>query len=65
MDLILVVVEAPTPEQSAFASRALAEALSKKPALFRSVEEEGGGPFFARIVSFSCRWISSKAPCQK
>ena len=48
IDLILVVVEAPTPEQSAFASRALAEALSKKPALFRSVEEEGGGPFFAK-----------------
>ncbi len=48
MDLILVVVEAPTPEQSALASRALAEALLKKPALFRSVEEEGGGPFFAK-----------------
>ncbi len=48
MDLILVVVEAPTPEQSAFASHTLAEALSKKPALFRSVEEEGGGPFFAK-----------------
>ena len=48
MDSILVVVEAPTPEQSALASRALAEALSKKPALFRSVEEEGGGPFFAK-----------------
>ncbi len=48
MDLILVVVEAPTPEQSALASGELAEALSKKPALFRSVQEEGGGSFFAK-----------------
>ena len=48
LDLILAVVEAPTPEQSAVASRALTEALSNKPALFRSVEEEGGGAFFAK-----------------
>ncbi|MGA9216804.1 MAG: MMPL family transporter [Methylocella sp.] len=44
--LILVVVEGPTPEQTGAATRALAQGLSDKPALFRSVEEEGGGAFF-------------------
>jgi hypothetical protein len=44
--LILVVVEAPTPEQTSAATRTLAEGLSKKTALFRSVQEEGGGAFF-------------------
>jgi uncharacterized protein len=46
--LILVVVEGPTPEQTAAATRALAQGLSNKPAVFRSVEEEGGGAFFQR-----------------
>jgi hypothetical protein len=46
--LILVVVEGPTPEQTAAATRALAEGLSNKPAVFRSVQEEGGGVFFQR-----------------
>jgi hypothetical protein len=46
--LILVVVEGPTPEQSSAATRALAQGLSNKPALFRSVQEEGGGAFFQR-----------------
>ena len=44
--LILVVVEAPTPEQTSAATRVLTEGLSKKTGLFRSVQEEGGGPFF-------------------
>jgi uncharacterized protein len=41
--LILVIVEAPTPEQTSAATRTLAEGLSKKTDLFRSVQEEGGG----------------------
>jgi uncharacterized protein len=45
-ELILVVVEAPTPEQTSAATRTLAEGLSKKTDLFRSVQEEGGGAFF-------------------
>ena len=44
--LILVVVEAPTPEQTSAATRALTEGLSKEAVLFHSVQEEGGGPFF-------------------
>jgi uncharacterized protein len=44
--LILVVVEGPTPEQTGAATRALSQGLSNEPALFRSVEEEGGGAFF-------------------
>ncbi len=44
--LILVVVEGPTPEQTDAATRALAHGLSNKPAVFRSVQEEGGGAFF-------------------
>jgi uncharacterized protein len=35
--LILVVVEAPTPEQTSAATRTLAEGLSRKTDLFRSV----------------------------
>jgi hopanoid biosynthesis associated RND transporter like protein HpnN len=46
--LILVVVEGPTPEQTSAATRALAQGLSNKPAVFRSVQEEGGGAFFQR-----------------
>jgi uncharacterized protein len=44
--LILVVVDGPTPEQTSAAARALAQGLWNKPALFRSVQEEGGGAFF-------------------
>jgi predicted RND superfamily exporter protein len=51
--LILVVVEAPTPEQTSAATRALTEALSKEADLFRSVQEEGGGCSFSRTVSYS------------
>src|SRR5262249_10574365 len=45
---ILVVVDGPTPEFAAAATRALAENLAKRKELFRSVVEEGGGPFFRR-----------------
>lgn len=47
-DAILVVVEAPTPEQAGAASHALATALMEQPALFPTVEEQGGGQFFTR-----------------
>jgi uncharacterized protein len=44
--LILVVVDAPTPEEASAAARALASNLSTKPNVFLSVQEEGGGSFF-------------------
>ena len=44
--LILVVVDAPTPEEASAATRALASNLSTEPKVFRSVQEEGGGSFF-------------------
>src|SRR5262249_16043151 len=48
MQLILVVVDGPTPEFTEAATRALAQDLAKKTELFRSVDEQGGGPFFRR-----------------
>ena len=45
---ILVVVDGPTPEFAAAATRALSENLAKRNDLFRSVAEQGGGPFFRR-----------------
>jgi hopanoid biosynthesis associated RND transporter like protein HpnN len=48
IQLILVVVDGPTPELAGAATRALAEELSKRTDLFRSVAEQGGGPFFRR-----------------
>jgi uncharacterized protein len=48
LQLILVVIDGPTPELAGAASRALAEDLAKKNDLFRSVSEEGGGAFFRR-----------------
>src|SRR3979409_679348 len=48
IQLILVVVDGPTPELAGAATRALAEELSKKTDLCRSVAEQGGGPFFRR-----------------
>ena len=45
-EVILVVVEAPTPELASAAARSLTQDLSGKPDLFRSVQEVGGGPFF-------------------
>lgn len=47
-DSILVVVEAPTPELAARAGAALAQKLKQNTTDFRSVEETGGGAFFAR-----------------
>ncbi|MGH6811629.1 MAG: MMPL family transporter, partial [Methylocella sp.] len=44
--LILVVVDGPTPEQTGAAAHALAQGLSNKPRLFRSVQEMEGGTFF-------------------
>jgi uncharacterized protein len=44
--LILVVVDGPTPEQTGAAAHALAQGLSNRPSLFRSVEEMDGGTFF-------------------
>jgi hypothetical protein len=44
--LILVVVDAPTPEETSAATRALASSLSTKPNVFRSVQEQGGGSIF-------------------
>lgn len=43
---ILVVVEAPTPEQAALARSALADELLKNKELFPSVSEPGATPFF-------------------
>jgi hopanoid biosynthesis associated RND transporter like protein HpnN len=45
---ILVVVDGPTPEFAAAATRALSENLAKRNDLFRSVTEQGGGAFFRR-----------------
>ena len=48
MQLVLVVVDGPTPELASAATRALAEHLAKRTDLFRSVAEQGGGAFFRR-----------------
>jgi hopanoid biosynthesis associated RND transporter like protein HpnN len=48
MQAIWIVIDAPTPESAAAASRALAERLAKRTDLFRSVVEQGGGAFFRR-----------------
>src|SRR5262249_36630351 len=48
MQLIWVVVDGPTPEATAAASRALTENLAKRNDLFRSVLDQGGGAFFRR-----------------
>ena len=45
---ILIVVDAPTQELVAQATSALAARLSERPQLFPSVQEAGGGEFFAR-----------------
>jgi predicted RND superfamily exporter protein len=56
---ILVVVEAPTPEQTSAATRTLAEGLAKKADRFRSVQEEGAGRSFSRTVS--CSYLRSRS----
>jgi hopanoid biosynthesis associated RND transporter like protein HpnN len=45
-ELIVAVIEAPTPELVASASDALTERLSKQKDLFRSVQQPQGGAFF-------------------
>jgi uncharacterized protein len=45
---IVAVIDAPTPEFADEATHALMQRLSQQPQLFRSIEEPGGGPFFAQ-----------------
>ncbi|HWX85540.1 MAG TPA: MMPL family transporter [Xanthobacteraceae bacterium] len=47
-ELIVAVIEAPTPELVAAASDALAARLAQQKDLFRSVQQPQGGAFFAR-----------------
>ncbi len=47
-ELIVVVVQAPTPELTGEATAALAHALAQKKDRFRAVTLSGGGEFFAR-----------------
>ena len=47
-ELIVAVIEAPTPELVAEASDALTERLSQQKDLFRSVQQPQGGAFFAQ-----------------
>jgi uncharacterized protein len=47
-DLIVAVIEAPTPELVAKASDALTERLSHQKDLFRSIQQPQGGAFFAQ-----------------
>jgi len=46
--LILVVVDGPTPEAASAASAALVDNLAKRKDLFRAVIDQGGGAFFRR-----------------
>src|SRR5262249_55707442 len=46
--LVLVVVDGPTPEAAAAASGALVDNLVKRKDLFRAVIDQGGGAFFRR-----------------
>jgi uncharacterized protein len=48
LQLILVVIDGPTPEKTDAAAQALAQDLSKRTDLFRSVTVQGGGEFFRR-----------------
>ena len=47
-ELIVAVIEAPTPELAAKASDALTERLSPQKNLFRSIQQPQGGAFFAQ-----------------
>ncbi|MGZ5916701.1 MAG: hopanoid transporter HpnN [Methyloceanibacter sp.] len=47
-DTIVVVLDAATPELADSASRALVQALAKKPEHFQSVHQPDAGPFFER-----------------
>jgi uncharacterized protein len=48
LQLVLVVVDGPTPEKTDAAAQALAQDLSKRTDLFRSVSVQGGDEFFRR-----------------
>ncbi len=48
IQLILVVVDGPTPELTQAASRSLTQDLAQRTDIFRSVTDEGGGAFFRR-----------------
>src|SRR5262249_27886740 len=48
LQLILVVVDGPTPEKTDAAAQALAQDLAKRTDLFRSVAIQGGDEFFRR-----------------
>jgi hopanoid biosynthesis associated RND transporter like protein HpnN len=45
-EIILVVVQAPTPELTKLATDDLAQSLAKRPDTILSIRETGGGPFF-------------------
>jgi len=47
-NLILIVIDGVTAERAQEAAAALSAALEKEPALFLSVRQPGGGPFFQR-----------------
>jgi hopanoid biosynthesis associated RND transporter like protein HpnN len=47
-NLILIVIDGPTPERTQEAAAALSGALAKQPDLFLSLRQPGGGPFFER-----------------
>jgi len=47
-ELIVAVIDAPTPELVDAASGALVQRLSQQKDLFRSIQEPKGGPFFAQ-----------------
>ena len=47
-ELIVAVIDAPTPELVEAATNDLAQRLAQQKDLFRSIEQPKGGPFFAR-----------------
>jgi hypothetical protein len=47
-EFILIVLDAPTQERASEATAALVGELKKQPKLFRSIQQQGGGDFFAR-----------------
>src|SRR5581483_7413748 len=47
-ELIVAVIDAPTPELVEAATNDLAQRLSQQKNLFRTIDEPKGGPFFAR-----------------
>ncbi|HLI22101.1 MAG TPA: hopanoid biosynthesis-associated RND transporter HpnN, partial [Stellaceae bacterium] len=47
-DLLAIVIDGKTPDQTSDATAALAERLGQRPDLFKSISIPGGGDFFAR-----------------